>query len=403
MPSKNRDVIFIGAGIVGAATARALLLRRPELRVVVLEKEHEPALHQTGHNSGVIHSGIYYRPGSLKARLCVLGARRMREFAVERGIPYQAIGKIIAATRESDLRPLETLWERAQANGVKGAQKIGPDEIREHEPHAAGIAGLWSPCTGIIDYAAVTRAYIDDIVAAGGEVITGAAAVWARVNQSGCVVATTRGDFEGGALVNCAGLYSDRVAMMTGIEPGVRIIPFRGEYYHLNAEAASLIRGCLYPVPNPAMPFLGVHFTRSVRGDVEAGPNAVLALAREGYSKTDIVPKDILETLAWRGFRKLSRRFWRTGVDEVLRSFSKARFAASLKELVPEIRPGHLAKGGSGVRAQAVDVAGTLVDDFHVIAVPRAIHVLNVPSPAATASLAIGETLAIQIEGALGK
>jgi len=308
---------------------------------------------------------------------------------------------LIVALNQSSAGMLDTLYERAQANGVHGAEKIGPEQIREHEPHAAGIAGIWSPQTGIIDYSAVTAAYAKDILAAGGQITTGAEVVSAHVTDSGWIVSTTAGDYEGAILINCAGLHSDRIALMTGIEPGVRIIPFRGEYYHLSPDAASLVRGLIYPVPDPNMPFLGVHFTRTVEGTVEAGPNAVLALAREGYHKNDIVLRDIVQTLTWPGFAKMAFRFWRTGLAEMHRSYCKTTFANSLGELVPEIRASHLAPGGSGVRAQAVDIHGKLVDDFHIVTAPRAIHVLNVPSPAATASLSIADDLATQVEAAL--
>ncbi|MDR3708795.1 MAG: L-2-hydroxyglutarate oxidase [Capsulimonadaceae bacterium] len=401
MPSNKRDMLLIGGGIVGTATARAYLARHPNTRLTIIEKEPDLAKHQTGHNSGVVHAGIYYKPGSLKARLCVAGAQRMREFALERGIPFKEVGKLIVAVDDAGLASLDSLWQRAQANGVPGAELVGPEQIKEHEPHAAGRAGIWSPKTAIIDYTAVTQAYADDIRNAGGEIVTGAKVVDIESDSSGFFVTTTQGEYEGKTLVNCAGLYSDRIALMMGVEPYVRIVPFRGEYYTLKPECTSLVNGLIYPVPDPQFPFLGVHFTRSVHGSVEAGPNAVLALAREGYGKFDISIEETSQTLRWRGFQMIAARYWRTGLSEMYRSANKAAFAGSLRKLVPELRTSHLAPGGSGVRAQAIDSRGKMVDDFHVLVLRRSIHVLNVPSPAATASLSVADSLVQQIETAL--
>jgi L-2-hydroxyglutarate oxidase len=321
----------------------------------------------------------------------------MREFAEQRSIPYESIGKTIVATHESSLPALENLWERSIANGVPGITRLTGKQIEEHEPHARGVAGLWSPSTGIIDYSAVTNAYADDFLASGGEIVFEAEVNKAIKNDVGWIVSTTNGEYEAKTLINCAGLYSDRIALMTGIEPGVRIAPFRGEYYTLASESRSLVRGLIYPTPDPRFPFLGVHFTRGVHGSVEAGPNAVLAFAREGYKKTDINLGDLIQTLTWPGFIKMASRFWRMGLSEMLRSASKSLFTASLAELIPEISQKDLAPGGAGIRAQAIDINGKLVDDFHIVSAPQAIHVLNVPSPAATASLAIADYLASQI------
>jgi L-2-hydroxyglutarate oxidase len=397
MPNNRYNAIIVGGGIVGVATARALLLERPELKIVLLEKESALAAHQTGHNSGVIHAGVYYKPGSLKASLCIAGAERMREFAESRNIPYQSIGKTIVAVKESQLPALESLWERSIANGVPGITRLTAKQIEEHEPNAKGVAGLWSPSTGIIDYTAVTLAYADDFRTAGGEIVLNAKVLGAKITERGCQISSTAGDYEADILVNCAGLYSDKLALMTGTEPGVRITPFRGEYYTIKPERQNLVKGLIYPVPDPQFPFLGVHFTRTVHGSVEAGPNAVLALAREGYSKSDLSIKEFLDTLSWPGFQKLALRFWRTGLDEMRRSASKKLFAASLAELLPSITADDLAPGGAGIRAQAIDINGKLVDDFHIVTAPRAVHVLNVPSPAATASLAIADNLAAKI------
>jgi len=401
MSSELSDVIVIGGGVVGLATARALLLRNPVLKVTLLEKERAVGTHQTGHNSGVVHAGIYYKPGTLKAKLCVEGARRMREYAQEKGVPFQAIGKLIVASDESETGALRTLLERGQANGVGGLTWLSQGELREREPHVKGVAGIWSPETGITDYAAVAAAYAADLTAMGCEVVTAERVIAARTGDKECVVTTNAREITGRVLVNCAGLYSDRVALMTGLDPGVRIVPFRGEYYTLRPDRAHLVRGLIYPVPDPSFPFLGVHFTRSVHGSVEAGPNAVLALAREGYKKSSFVAGDAMGTLLWPGFLRLALRFWRTGAAEMRRSYSKRLFAASLGKLVPEVRAEDLAPGGAGVRAQAVDRQGKLVDDFHVVRNGRAVHVLNVPSPAATASLSIADYLQRYVDEAL--
>ena len=393
--AENRfNVAVVGAGIVGLATALELTRRFPSLRVLVLEKEGTVATHQSGHNSGVIHSGIYYRPGSLKAKLCVEGAAAMIAFCREHGITHEVCGKVVVGTRDTEIAGLQELQRRAQANGVAGVEFIGPERLRELEPHAAGLRALWIPGTGITDYAAVTRKYAELVQVAGGVVLTGAEVVGIAAPGEGVVVETTRGDYEAGLLVNCAGLYSDRVAKMAGAEPEVAIVPFRGEYYELAAERRGLVRALIYPVPDPDLPFLGVHFTRRVDGSVEAGPNAVLALRREGYRKTDVSLRDLAGTMTFPGFWRMARRWWRTSLGEYYRSLSKAAFVASLQRLVPDLRGGDLKRGGAGVRAQAVDRSGGLIDDFKFVVGHRAVHVLNVPSPAATASLVIGREIA---------
>jgi L-2-hydroxyglutarate oxidase LhgO len=369
----------------------AILGRFPSLRVLVLEKEKEVAAHQTGHNSGVIHSGAYYKPGSLKAQLCVRGAAAMVAFCREHGLPHDVCGKVIVATGEEELPQLAEIERRAGLNRVPGVQRIGPERLREYEPHAAGIAALHIASTGIADYATVARKYAEIIVARGGEVRTSAGVTGIRREPGGWIVETRAGDFGARHLITCAGLFADRVARMTGVEPDVQIVGFRGEYYSIIPERQELVHALIYPVPDPRFPFLGVHFTRMARGGVEAGPNAVLAFKREGYRKTDISVRDTLEALSFSGFRRMALRNWRKAIDEYRRSFSKRLFVRGLQRLVPEIREADLAPGGSGVRAQALDRSGALVDDFSFAPAEGVINVLNVPSPAATASLVIGE------------
>lgn len=391
------DVVFVGGGIVGLATARSLLAAHPRLRVTVLEKERTVGAHQTGHNSGVIHSGIYYRPGSLKATLCRDGAERMVRFCEDHAIAHERCGKVIVATEEHELPALERLHEYGAANGVPGLRRIGAEELREREPHAAGIAALLSPSTGIVDFAQVAAALAEDLRAAGAQVLTGAAFRSAVVGGAGLRVRTSAGDLEARALVNCAGLYADEVARKMGLRPPVRIVPFRGEYQLVRPDRRDLVRGLIYPVPDSRFPFLGVHFTRTVHGEVEAGPNALLAFAREGYTRWRVRPRELAGTLAYPGTLRLAKRFWRTGLDEYRRSLSAGGFASSLARLVPEITADDLTPGPAGVRAQAVALDGSLVDDFRIVAAGPTIHVLNAPSPAATASLAIGEHIARMI------
>ena len=392
MPDRQFDILIIGGGIIGLATALELTRTRPTMRVAVLEKESHVAAHQTGHNSGVIHSGLYYRPGSLKAKLCVTGAAEMARFCSEHGVPHEICGKVVVATSAGEIPALEELHRRGIANGIAGIRAIGPGELRELEPHAAGLRALHVASTGITDYAAVTRKYAELIQDAGGSIITHAEVLGIRSN-SGTIVESRAGSFSASTLINCAGLYSDRVARMAGADPGLRIIPFRGEYYEVARERRTLVRNLIYPVPDPALPFLGVHFTRRVDGRVEAGPNAVLAFRREGYRKFDIDIPELALTVSFPGFWKMAKRFWRSSMGEYYRSFSQAAFTRALQKLVPQVRACDLLPGGSGVRAQAVDPDGKLIDDFHFVRTANMLHVLNVPSPAATASLAIAREI----------
>lgn len=388
------STVVIGGGIVGLATAMAIARRWPQHAPLVLEKEAEIAQHQTGHNSGVIHSGLYYKPGSLKARFTVEAARRMVEFCREHGVAHEVCGKVVVATAEAEFPRLEELHRRGVANGVPGVEMIGPERLREIEPHAAGLQALRVPSTGIIDFPGVARTYARLLADAGGEVRTAAGVRAIRRDGNAWILESDGGSVRAEYLINCAGLHCDRIARMAGLAPQARIVPFRGEYYELVPARRSLVKALIYPVPDPAFPFLGVHFTRMIRGGVEAGPNAVLSLKREGYRKTDFDARDALETLGFSGFRKLARRYWRTGFGEVVRSFNKGAFVRALQRLLPELRESDLEPGGSGVRAQAMLPDGTLVDDFLVEEGERSIHVLNAPSPAATASLLIGESVA---------
>jgi L-2-hydroxyglutarate oxidase len=393
MTDSHYNVVIIGGGVVGLGVALEITRRFPHLRLLLLEKEDRVARHQSGHNSGVIHSGVYYKPGSMKARLCVTGAASMVEFCREHGIAHEVCGKVIVATHADELPRLEELRTRGQANGLAGLRMIGREELREIEPHATGLQALVVPSTGITDYAKVSEKYAELISARGGTVLLSAAATGIRRGGGEIVIETTRGAFFAAALINCAGLYSDRISRMAGDEPGVMIVPFRGEYYDLVPERASLVRALIYPVPDPRFPFLGVHFTRRISGKVDAGPNAVLALAREGYRHSDINVRDLASSLAFPGFWRMARQHWRNGFDEFRRSFSKPMFVRALQRLVPEVSAKDLVPGGSGVRAQALKPDGALVDDFQFVPSGNVLHVLNVPSPAATASLAIGKTI----------
>jgi L-2-hydroxyglutarate oxidase len=393
MTDNHFHLIIIGGGIVGLATALEVTRRFPALRLAVLEKEAVLAAHQSGHNSGVIHSGLYYRPGSLKAKLCLAGASAMVAFCREHGIAHEICGKVVVATDERELPGLDELQRRGHANGVLGLAMIGPERLRELEPHAAGIRALHVPTTGITDYAAVTRKYAEIVAAANGTVLTGTEVVGIVRGSGEVVVQTTLGDYRAGFLINCAGLYSDRISRLAGAETDVRIVPFRGEYYEVAPARRSLVRGLVYPVPDPDLPFLGVHFTRRVDDSIEAGPNAVLALRREGYRKTDISIGELSQAMTFGGFWKMARKFWKVGAGEYYRSFNKAAFVKALQRLVPELQSADLAPGGAGVRAQAVDRSGKLVDDFRFAVSDRAVHVVNVPSPAATASIVIGREI----------
>ncbi|MGD0987869.1 MAG: L-2-hydroxyglutarate oxidase [Candidatus Sulfotelmatobacter sp.] len=393
MSDSRCDVTVVGGGIVGLAVALEITRRFPRLRLFVLEKEDRVGQHQSGHNSGVIHSGIYYKPGSLKAKLCVAGARAMVEFCREQGLPHQVCGKVIVATREKERSGLEELRRRGEANGLVGLRSIGPDELREIEPHASGLRALVVPSTGITDYSIVCGKYAELIAARGGTILTSHAVIGLQRLSNEIVIETNRGTFFAKSLINCAGLFSDRVSRMAGDDPTVIIVPFRGEYYNLIPERASLVRTLIYPVPDPRFPFLGVHFTRRVGGSVDAGPNAVLAFRREGYHRMDFNLRDVSSSLTFPGFWRMAARNWRSGLDEFHRSFSKSTFVHSLQRLVPEVTAADLVPGGSGVRAQALTRAGALVDDFSFVPSRRMLHVLNVPSPAATASLVIGRAI----------
>jgi L-2-hydroxyglutarate oxidase len=391
------DAIVIGGGVVGMATGLALAEEYGQ-QVMVLEGEHRLAAHQTGHNSGVIHSGLYYKPGSLKARTCRAGLEAMYRFCTEEGIAHRRCGKLVVATHENELARLAMLEERGRANGVT-LRRLTAGDIKEREPEVNGIAGLWVEDTGIVDYTTVTEAMARRLGRKGGQVRTGNRVLAIRRTGSISTVETNKGEFQGRLLVNCAGLQCDRVARMAGIDPGTRIVPFRGEYYTIRPERAHMVRGLIYPVPNPALPFLGVHFTRGIDDIVEAGPNAVLAFRREGYRWSDISVRDVVDWAVFPGFWRMARTQWRNGVDEMRRSFSRARFLDSLRRLIPALSDSDIAPGGSGVRAQAVDRDGRLVDDFLLLRAPGQIHVLNAPSPAATASLAIGREVAARLTG----
>jgi L-2-hydroxyglutarate oxidase len=396
-PLKKHDFIVIGGGIVGLAVARELLLKKPGASVCVLEKENAPGRHQSTHNSGVLHCGLYYRPGSLKARLAVCGIRLMTDFCREHSVAHEICGKVVVATTEAEVERLRDLEIRGQQNGLEGLQWLDAAQLREIEPHAAGLAALRVPQEGIVDYQAVCDALVREIERLGGTFQKNARVTAIHDNLGGWVLETPAGEFEARYLINCAGLFSDRIASLAGTKNDIRIVPFRGEYFELAPEARHLVRHLIYPVPDPAFPFLGVHFTRLIHGGIEAGPNAVLALAREGYSKADIHLRETAEILAFPGLWNFLRRYPSMVWDEGRRSLSKTLFAQSLQKLVPEIRPEHLAPGGSGVRAQAMSRDGTLLQDFHMVQKPRALHVINAPSPAATASLAIAEEIVGQI------
>jgi L-2-hydroxyglutarate oxidase len=390
------DVVVVGAGIVGLATALALTRARPELRVLVVEKEAELARHQTGHNSGVIHTGVYYPPGSAKARYATEGARRMVAFCREQDLPVRQLGKVIVATGAAELPGLFRLADRARANGIE-ATVLGPEELHEREPHVAGIRALHVPAAAICDFAAVTRRYADIARGAGAQLWTATEVVSVRSGSSGAVVGTTRGEVAARVVVGCAGLHADEVAGLAGRPVGARIVPFRGEYHELVAGRRDLVRGLVYPVPDPRFPFLGVHLTRMIDGTVHAGPNAVLALRREGYRWRDASLGELRDLARDPGFRRMARRHWSMGAREMWRSASTAAFARSVARLVPELTTSDLVPAGSGVRAQAVLADGTLADDFLITEEEHAVHVLNAPSPAATASLPIGEEIARRV------
>lgn len=393
------DITIIGGGIVGLATALRIKEQRPALRVLLLEKESGVARHQTGHNSGVIHSGLYYKPGSLKATNCIRGYRMLIDFCEKEGVPYDLCGKIVVATTEEQRPLLRNLFERGNQNGLTQNRMISEGEMKEIEPHVKGLEGIWVPYTGIIDYKAVCEKYAEKFRLLDGEVRFNEKVTDIKNRNTHTEIVTATGKvFDTKLVVNCAGLYSDKVAQLTQPENiNVRIIPFRGEYYKIRPEKHHLVKNLIYPVPDPNFPFLGVHFTRMIEGGIEAGPNAVFAFKREGYNKLDVNVPEMLESLAWPGFQKVAMKYWRTGMGEYYRSFSKAAFTKALQGLIPEIQSDDLVPGGSGVRAQACDHDGGLLDDFSIIENKTAINVCNAPSPAATSSLSIGQTVSEKV------
>ena len=395
------DVAVVGGGLVGLATAYQLLLGNPSLLVAVFEKEAKVGLHQSTHNSGVLHAGVYYAPGSLKARLCSTGKELMEQFAAEHDIPVVRRGKVIVAVDAAELGPFEALAERALANGVAGLRNIGADELRELEPHLTGIRALHSPGTAVINFGLVCDALARDIRGMGGEVVTSAAAVRIDETAASVRIQTLAGEVEARTAVVCAGLQADRLAEASGYRSGVRIVPFRGSWYSLRESAGALVRGNIYPVPDPRFPFLGVHFTRRIDGSVWAGPNAVLAGGREGYARGTLNLRDLADVASFPGFWRLSRRYLRTGALELYRDRVRRAYLGQMQRYVPEVRLDDLLPGPTGIRAQAVRADGTLVDDFLIEGTARVLHVLNAPSPAATSSLAIGLDLAGRVTSRL--
>lgn len=387
------DVVIVGGGIVGLATALQLKKERPGIKLAIIEKEKSVARHQTGNNSGVIHSGIYYKPGSLKATNCLHGYNLLVEFCRQQDVPFELCGKIIVATEPGEVPLLENLYNRGLQNGLAQIRKITAGEIKEHEPHVQGVAGIYVPYTGIVDYKLVAEKYADLLQQQDATLVLGEQVLDIKTESNRVVLITQKTSYTAKLAINCAGLYSDKIAAMTTRKLDVKIIPFRGEYYKLRPEKEHLVKNLIYPVPDPNFPFLGVHFTRMAKGGVEAGPNAVLAFQREGYRKSQINLGELGETLAWPGFQKVAHKYWRTGMGELYRSFSKAAFTRALQKLIPEIQEHDLIDGGAGVRAQACDRTGGLVDDFLILENEQTINVCNAPSPAATSSLAIGETV----------
>lgn len=379
---------------MGLATALQLQQNNSKIKLLLLEKEKALAQHQTGNNSGVIHSGIYYKPGSLKANNCIRGYNLLIDFCRMNAIPFELCGKIIVATRPEEIPLLHILYERGGQNGLTGLKKIKKEELHDYEPHVNGLEGIVVPQTGIVDYKLVAQKYGEQILLRGGEIKLGESVIEIQENNSKCVVVSQKESYSTQLVINCCGLYSDKVARLTQKDLQVKIIPFRGEYYKLKKEKEYLVKNLIYPVPDPNFPFLGVHFTRMVGGGIEAGPNAVLAFSREGYKKSDINIAELAESLAWPGFQKVAYKYWKTGMGEMYRSFSKSAFVKALQKLIPEIQKEDLVEGGAGVRAQACDRTGGLVDDFMIVEGSHSIHVCNAPSPAATSSLAIGETIA---------
>jgi len=389
----QHDVIVIGGGIVGLATALQIKRSNPRLNLVLIEKEEELARHQTGNNSGVIHSGLYYKPGSLKATNCIRGYHLLLDFCRDNEIPFDLCGKIVVATEEKEIPLLHNLITRGEQNGLHNLKRLKKEELKDYEPHVTGLEGLFVPQTGIVDYTKVAFKYGELIQKLGGEIRLGERVIEIQKNAEYSVVVTQKQSYSAKLIINCAGLYSDKIARMTVPNVNIKIIPFRGEYFKLKPERESLVKNLIYPVPDPNFPFLGVHFTRMAKGGVEAGPNAVLAFAREGYKKSTINFSELAESLAWPGFQKVAAKYWKTGMGEMYRSFSKAAFTEALQKLIPEIQESDLVEGGAGVRAQACDRNGGLVDDFLILEDKQVINICNAPSPAATSSLSIGETV----------
>ena len=388
------DIVIIGGGIVGLSTAMKMSQKYPDLKIAVIEKEDDFALHQTGHNSGVIHAGIYYKPGSQKGNFCYAGSKELRKYCDFKGIEYELCGKLIVATNTKELGMLKELHSRGLANGVDGLRMIDKDEIKEIEPYASGLGALHSPNTGIVDYRLVAKSYAEDAGKQGVDLYTSCQFIGYKLINGKTYLNTTQGDFQTEWTINCGGLYADKIAGKMDVDSDTRIIPFRGEFYSITPEKSSMIKGLIYPVPQPELPFLGVHFTKRVDGTIEAGPNAVLAFAREGYRKTDVNMIDLVEYLRFSGFWRMSATHWKTGIGEQWRSLFKKVFAKSLQKLVPDIKEEDLCNPSAGVRAQAVSFRGEIVQDFKILPGPKSIHVLNAPSPAATASLIIGEEIA---------
>jgi (S)-2-hydroxyglutarate dehydrogenase len=389
-----QDVIIIGAGIVGLATSYKLKEANPNLKITILEKENDIALHQTGHNSGVIHSGIYYKPGSLKSSNCKRGYNQLLTFCKDYGVEFDLCGKIIVAVEEKELLSLENIYNRGLANELSGIKKISQEEIREIEPYCSGIAGIWVPQTGIINYTEVSKKYKELFLEKGGVLELGQKVLDIKQRDGINYIETSKSSFQSKWIINCAGLYSDKVAKLSSDNIDLQIIPFRGEYYNIKKEKEYLVKNLIYPVPNPDFPFLGVHFTRMIKGGVEAGPNAVFAFRREGYTNTDINLKELFESLTFRGFQNVAVKYWRDGMYEMYRSYSKAAFVRALQRLIPEIKSEDIVKGSAGVRAQACDSKGNLIDDFLIYEKEGVIDICNAPSPAATSSISIGQTIA---------
>ncbi|MCH9028303.1 MAG: L-2-hydroxyglutarate oxidase [Bacteroidetes bacterium] len=388
------DFVIIGGGIIGTATAMALQ-RESDYKILIIEAEDKLAAHQTGNNSGVIHSGLFYKPGSIKAKSCIEGRELLFNFCEKHNINFERCGKVVVATTDDELKPLQYLYERGIANGLEGIKKLKKEEINEYEPHVVGLKGLFIPQTGIVDFACVTNTYAQIIKLAGGEIETNCKFLSLSDSLDELLINSTKGEIRTKFLINCSGLYSDRIAKLCGVDPGLQIIPFRGEYYKLIKEKEHLVNNLVYPVPDPMFPFLGVHFSRMINGGVEAGPNAVLAFKREGYSHKDFSITDVAKMLSYTGFLKMVMKYYKIGLGEFHRSLSKQAFVKALKKLIPEIEHTDLVIGGAGVRAQALGPSGNLIDDFRIIEAARMIHVLNAPSPAATASLSIGIKIAL--------